>query len=236
MNTKVALSIAAGLGAMAGYAFGEIPHGDPYTPLGSLDVDAKLVQTGSRPSLKWNIEFPRTAKDFVSLTAEDRLVAHVATRVEMRVVGMGLQSDAADLPAALWSNVDGSNWKKLVYGSGEDVGPPQVGFDGVVSAGQTIDLAARGRKEDGNWYDIRWTTQLDPGVTGLHSGDPVPDAAPAFQQGDVEDYLTSYVTDDARISLGPNDVLYLFELTSETPGESDFDLQDLAVVNTFSEP
>ena len=53
---------------------------------------------------------------------------------------------------------------------------------------------------------------------------------------DIEDYLSSYVTDDAKISLGPNDMLYLFELTSETPGESDFGLQDLAVVVTFSEP
>ena len=64
-------------------------HGDPYRPVGTLHISRLMVQTGVRPLLSWNIEYPQGVSDILEISPEGGLTTKVPTLVEIRVVGMG---------------------------------------------------------------------------------------------------------------------------------------------------
>jgi type II secretory pathway pseudopilin PulG len=72
-------------------------------------------------------------------------------------------------------------------------------------------------------------------VVTLRNGDPVPNR-PAYgnnAQG-VDAFLRQYIAND-RIQLAPNQVIFLFELYTDSPSSSAYDLQDVVVLGTITE-
>ena len=265
-------------------------HGDPYIPMGSLDVSSKMVRTGAKTELTWEITYPTTTEDLVEIGPTGTVTALEEVRVQVRVAGVAFQSGSTELPVAFWTRVTGGSWNQDFYGRGSDVQPDQIVLDRIISPGQSLDFAGRARKSNGRWYDVRWTASNDSAVIGLVNGDAVPDYAPAYQQGEIEDFLSAYVgrpgngnsngnnghgnnidgvdvsnpgkgkggpngsvdpsgnVDDERGSsngssssgsnqlvatIGPRDLIFLFELASRNPGDWWFDMQDLVVIATF---
>jgi len=198
-------------------------------------VDRAIVPTGTRPGLKWGIEYPKTVVDHVVVGAEGGVTTRGRVRVRVRVVGVATGSGEPEVPVALWVRPGGSEWKQLFLGGESGVRPEEDVFDGVVEAGVRIDFGAGMQRKNGQWAGVHWTGESDPAVVGLGNGGGLPDYAPAFRQGRIEDYLSTYVRGDLTVKVGPREMLYLFELDARKPGDSAFDLQDLAVVVTFSE-
>ena len=59
--------------------------------------------------------------------------------------------------------------------------------------------------------------------------------SPAYEQGNIGSFLSSYVSEANTIQIGPRDMIYLFELASSDPTEWWFDMQDLVVIVTYDE-
>ena len=66
-------------------------------------------------------------------------------------------------------------------------------------------------------------------------GDSVPEYTPAYDQADIESFMTQFVTTDNKVTLGSQDVIYLFELGTRNTSASYFDMQDLVTIVTFTE-
>jgi hypothetical protein len=86
----------------------------------------------------------------------------------------------------------------------------------------------RDRYTDRNWDK--------PFIHALKDGDKVPAYSGYDGQVDVGEYLDPYINPtDNTISLAPNQIIYLFEMWSDSnPNSSTYDLQDNIVLVTFS--
>ena len=235
MKTTLKNIITTAITLAAGVAFGQETHGDPYIPVGTLNVNQNMVRTGVKPQLSWNIDYPETVTDIVDLDSRSSVTTKKRTRVQMRVVGVAFQSGPTHLPVAFWSRIGGSGnpWQSLFYGKYDAVNPDVPVYDEIVEANTVIDFAGRGRTAGGGWYSVRWSLDTSPTCVALKNGDAFPDYAPAYNQGSIESFLSGYVSETNTAVLGPRDLIYLFECYSTNPGSSYFDLQDLVVVVTF---
>lgn len=216
-------------------------HGDPFIPVGDLTVTPTVVQPGVHPQMFWDIEYPEVAGDLVDVGDNSEVYTNKNLRVKVRVAGVAFQSGDTPLPTALWIRVGGGSWQLLFYGRNYEVNPAQFVFDQEIPANTRIDFSARGKNSAGNWYSTRWTASAMEEVIGLQNGDEVPTYAPAYNQGNIEDFLTQFLADtdndgNQNAVLGPRDMIYLFELASTNPGDWWFDMQDLVAVVTFDEP
>ncbi len=211
-------------------------HGDPYIPIGTLDVNKTWVQTGMRPTLTWNIRYPETVDDIIEITPEDKIVPKERTEMEIRVVGAAFQVGSNHTPLAVQTRVgSGSSWESIFLGADHTVNPSEVLYSQVVEEGVTIDFSSRAQRTDGSWYSSRDTLTENLTVTALKNGDSVPYYVPAYEQGDIASFLTQYISADNKITIGPRDVIYLYELYSTNSSSSYFDMQDMVVLVTFKD-
>ena len=65
MKTALALGAISALLFAPVFGQGAANHGDPYTPVGRLEVNRVHVRTGVKPQLTWQIEYPKTVRDIV---------------------------------------------------------------------------------------------------------------------------------------------------------------------------
>jgi len=264
MKTSVKLLAAATLATSAPTLLADV-HGDPYRPVGSLDLDQHMVRNGKKAEFSWGITYPVTVPDLIIPQAGGTVLTKEELRVKIRVVGVahfnksnnghgnnddgvdssnpGASKDGEDsdptvddeIPVGFWTKIGNGSWSQAFYGNGTQVAADEYVFEQIVPANTTIDFAGRGRKTTGSWFDIRWTMDTDSAVVALQNGDSLPNYSPALEQGAIESFLSSYINDDNLVTMGPRDMIYLFELASRSPGESSFDLQDLAVVVTYEQ-
>ncbi len=229
-------------GSLAGQTNGESsgtsPHGDPYTPVGSISVTPTVVQPGVQPNMVWGIEYPKAAGDLSDIDTAGGVTPKTTVDVKVRVMGVAWQYGNTLLPTALWVRVGAASaWELVFFGSGEDVNPEKVVFErkGVLP-GTRIDFSARGQSPTGPWYSTRSTSTPELTVLGMVNGDNVPEFAPAYEQGRIESFMTPFLDDNnTRVVLGPHDIIHTFELGSTNPGDWWFDMQDIVCVTTLSE-
>ena len=210
-----------------------ISHGNPYQPVGDIDVDNEMVRRGVSPLVSWKITYPETVTDFVDIDPESgQLVTSKTARMKIRVAGVAFQSGATHLPVTLWSDATGT-WQNLFFGKYDEVEPNVAVFDQIVPEGMVLNFAARGQSKSGRWYSAATTLNTNPTCVGLKDGDEFPENSPAYGQGTVKSFLTPFIGQDGRVDLGPLDLIYLFECYATSPLSTYYDLQDLVMVVTF---
>ncbi|NNM31315.1 MAG: hypothetical protein HKO57_17515 [Akkermansiaceae bacterium] len=260
--------MAGALIALATSALGEgTKHGDPYVPVGSLSVSPRYVPAGTKPTMNWSIRFPENLPDIVDVAPNNLITTKRASRVRIRVIGVGYGLGKKRLPVALWTQVGNGPWQGIFSGTSKEVKSDRYLFDTEVPAGTPINLAARGASSSGGWEVARMTGTDHVGVAALSNGDLPPSYTPAYDQGSIESFLSSYIgknnnghgnnidgvdssnpgnagfvdsdptVDDEskRLSLGPKELIYLFELGTQNTSSAYFDMQDLVVLVTFAE-
>jgi hypothetical protein len=232
--------VAATMLTSAAASFGQgtpdnVTHGDPYTPVGTLGVNPTHVQTGVKPNLSWEIDFPSVFEDLTLITPPGGLVTTTEVTVVVQVPGVSGGCDRNDLPVAFWMRAGASNnWQLLFNDTGKNVNPSKVLFRKKLPANTQIDFAARAQHSSGAWHDIYWTLYEDGNLQTFVNGDPAPDDVSDFLTGDMESFLTPYLSEDGTtVVLGPKEMLYLLELESGTPGSACYDRQDLAFTVQF---
>jgi hypothetical protein len=233
--TFLASALLLPLSAAAQSAPDEGAHGDPYVPVGKLQVSPTWVATGVKTTLQWEIEHPKNFGDLALAGASGALMTAEQVQAEIRVLGVAFQDDEGrdDLPATLWVRVGGggSPWNRVFYGKAQDVNPSKVLFKEWVDPNQKIDLAAYGQADDGSWNGIVWTVQNSHNLAHLTNGDHLPDHFPDPSSAGMESFTSALLAEDEQtIEIGPKDMAYFFELDSYTPGEPGFDLQDMVVL------
>lgn len=211
------------------------PPARPKAPTGTLDVNKTWVRTGSKPQLTWNISFPNTEPD-IDITPEDKIIPRKRTMMEVRVVGAGFTSGRTHPDLAVHSRIGGSNsWKRLFQGPDYSVQPSKVLQRQIVEAGTTIDFSARAQSGSSSWYSSRNTLSENDTVIALRDGDKVPNYTPVGQQGTISSFLTQYIDKNNRVTIGPRDVIYLFECYATKPYSGGFDMQDVVLLVSFSD-
>jgi hypothetical protein len=243
MTTKIIpISISAAMLSLSAFtclgqgAPGDDQHGDPYTPVGTLGVNPTFVQTGVKPNLSWEIDFPSVFEDLTLITPPGALVTTEEVTLVVQIPGASGGCDRTDLPVAFWIRPGASeSWQLLFLGKGNKVNPSKVLFRRKVPANTRIDFAARGQHSSGAWNPIVWTVEdTTTTIKYYENGDTPPLEIPDFVTGDVESFLTPYLTEDgSKIVLGPKEMIYLYELESGDPDSDCYDHQDIAITVQF---
>ena len=126
----------------------------------------------------------------------------------------------------------GGRWKRIFYNTQPNTNPNRIVFTQLVKEGTRIDFGGR-------YYLRRWGSfhntdqQSSLNMVPLKDGDSPPSYAPAYSQGNIEAFLDPYIDSNGNIDIGPQDVIYLFELYSTRPSSPYFDMQDLVILVTF---
>lgn len=205
---------------------------DPYTPVGTLQVNPVSVVTGVRPNLDWSIDYPEVVTDLVEINPDDSITTKKKLRMDVRVVGAAWSNGRSYFTVNGWLKVYGS-WVELFYGKQHEIDASDVRYSRILNPSTRVDFAGRGNLGGSSWSNWMMTTSTSHNVKALVNGNRIPDYAPAYNQGDIASFLTQFVSNDGTIILGPYDVIYLFDFNSW--GSSGFDLQDLVIVVTFTE-
>lgn len=212
---------------------------EPLIPVGSLDAYPVLVQTGTHPTLTWDIQYPESIIDIITVPPNGPVTPNVDLCMEVRVLGASYQIGWDRRGRPVWGHVqaevrgDGdSSWTQFFYGTQDEVRPSYTYHTQAVRAGQPIDF--RARCYDGSqWRGWRMTGTGTPNVVALIDGDTPPTSVPAFQQGNIESFLEPYLDGGGKIQIGPKDIIFLIELGQTDTSAPGFDLQDLVIIATF---
>jgi hypothetical protein len=107
----------------------------------------------------------------------------------------------------------------------------------TVNPGQQVTVTSVPTKPAGascnNLDNITASTNTNK-VRTLKNGDNVPTVGGLNGQTSVEQYVSGYIS-NGKMSLGPKDIIYLFEIGQTNPAVAGFDLQDNVVLATVSD-
>ena len=62
----------------------------PTVPVGTLTASPTVVQTGTKPTLKWSIYYPSVVKDYITITSPGTITAKRGLYCDIRVLGAGV--------------------------------------------------------------------------------------------------------------------------------------------------
>jgi len=157
--------------------------------------------------------------------------------LEIQVVGSAIVYGAGGptIPVYSWVSLnDGASYDQIAGGAAVS-GGETLTYEGVDNA----EIAIKGRAyytyyEQTYFDSTRYSNAGTPYVIVLKDGDICPEYEGFDGQDEVTEFLTPYLDADTReITIGQNDVIFLFEFASNLySGSADF--QDLVVLCTFN--
>ena len=235
LSSLVTVSVLKLISAPLSFA-GETLTYETLRPTGHLNIAKAIVRTKTMASLDWEITYPLGVTEVVDIGPIDSLDTTMETRLKVRMVGASYQPNGRDAEVLLTSRISsmGSTWQTLFHGTNGEIDADDYVFDQVVPPNTHIDFSARGKKNSRYWTPSRDTLTENVNIIVLKNGDDVPYYAPAFQQGDIESHVSSYVQ-NGKIVLGPRDLIYLIEIGQTNTNSSGFDMQGLVFVVSFAE-
>ncbi|MCB1230058.1 MAG: hypothetical protein KDN19_07325 [Verrucomicrobiae bacterium] len=219
---------------------------DPNIPVGTLTAFPTQVQTGTHPNLTWDISYPESVEDIVEIEPPGTVIPNQDLHMEVRIVGASVKrvwlNQYGQVVDWEWVNTEcqmkigSGSYSRIFYGKQSQVNPNTVVDSRDVDEGTTIDFGGRYVQSNGSWSTWFSSTNCENNVIALKDGDNPPDVGALYGQQTVEDFLRPYMDTDGNIDIGPKDVIYLVELTHTNMNDGGFDLQDLVILVTFSDP
>ena len=220
----------------------------PQIPMGTLSVNRSLLRIGTSPTLTWTATYPLPVNDVVTVHPDHGITTKKKVEVTVRVLGVAFQSGSLQLPTQLSMRLNNGSWTTRFLGAAKDVQPTVPVYTGTVTANTKLDfrfVGANDKKKNNpqttkssDWY---WdnpaisTSTSSQNKTVLTDGQTPPSYAPAYSQGTIKSFLTSSITPQGTVSIGPRDLIYLTELSTASPGTTYFDMQDLVLLVNFKE-
>ena len=231
---KPTLLIAASL-LGTGVALSE-RHGAPYYSVGDLSAERSAISNVTGPDLAWHIAHPQTIADCVRYDAARGSLRTLSdVRVSARIVGIGKASSVAPYRVGFWTTVGtGGGWQLIFDGTPltqratEDVLGQRIAANtDIALAGQAYGLS--------NWLAPIASSDAPGNVRGFAKGDAVPAVIGTSPVGFLSSYLTPQEGNPGvmEVAIGPKEMLFFFELPSETGDRSKRDFQDLVVLLSF---
>lgn len=230
-KTKAA-SAAAFLSALAmPAAFAAPGNGNnnnalPAVPVGALQATPTVVQTGTHPTLNWNIVYPRQVGDVAVISPPGSLTLTETLYLSVRPVGVGVTGgSSSNSNAEFRISVNGGGYDQLFYGSPSDIDPAHTLYTKKLPKNSTIDFGGRFVK-DGAWTPFYTTRSSNMQVVSLVDGDSIPTSFDLSQSGNMAEYLKPYVDSTGKVNIGPLSVLVMAEYASTNQSSASFDYQD----------
>ncbi len=213
----------------------------PSIPVGWLNAFPTVVQTGTKPTLTWDISYPSVVKDFVDVIPPSTVTPKVDLDVEVRVLGNGVTVTTNNngfnfVPAEAVLSYKGGSYSRIFYGTNNNVNPNTVVWSKTrIRKNETLRFGGR------YYYNNSWGTlfttssSYNYNVRTLVSGDTPPNKVPEFGAPTLESFIRPYLGSNGKVKIGPMDVIVFMELTHTNENDSGYDLQDMVLLVTFKE-
>lgn len=211
----------------------------PSVPVGSLSASPGVVKSGSSAVLQWNITYPSTVADVVTVSPTT-VTPKQSLDMEIRVLGAGVTSSSSNgsnltfVPTEAQYSYNGSSYQRIFYGTNNDVDPNDVVYAAKVDANKPIRFGGR------YYYNRQWSTLYTSSsgtnnVRTLVNGDAPPTTYPLHTAPTLESFLRPYLDASGKVKIGPMDVIVFMELThtDAQKNEQGYDLQDMVLLVTF---
>jgi hypothetical protein len=209
------------------------------TPVGWLTTSSGLVRVGTNPGLKWNIQYPSTVVDHVTVDP-NKVTPKESLDVEIRVLGAGVTTSTSSgsnlsfVPTEAMFSYAGSSYSRIFFGTNHDVNPAKIVYSGTVDPGKPLCFGGR------YYYNRKWSTFYHStsgtnNVRTLVNGDAPPTTYSLHTAPTLENFIKPYLDGAGRVSIGPMDVIVFMELThtDQQSTQMGYDCQDMVLLVTF---
>jgi hypothetical protein len=212
----------------------------PKVPSGWISAYPTKVQTGTKPTLTWGINYPSIVEDYVTITPPATISADEEVDCEIRVLGAGVtvstygSNSYSFVPTEALVSYDGGSYQRIFYGTNHDVKPNQVVYSRTVSKNDTLRFGGR-YYYNKNWGPYFHSDSGTKNVRSLVNGDVPPSNVPDYNAPSLESFIKPYLSPAGKVYIGPMDVIVFMELThyDSQMSDSGYDLQDMVLLVTF---
>jgi len=224
---------AESIAAIDGRVSGVSPPGGPGEyPLLPFAVD--IDDVGHVEDINGNT---LDAVDFEIDYATGTVTAYESVDLAIQVIGSQITYGAGGprIPVYGWVSIDnGSTYYQIPDDGDGFYGGEQLVFSGIDNPQLAIKGQALYRQGSHTRFNCtRYSNAATPYVIVLRDGDICPEYQGFDGQDEVTEFLAPYMDPDTReITIGTNDVIFLFEFTSNL-NSSAADFQDLVVLASF---
>jgi hypothetical protein len=234
INTLTGLQAFAAIAILSSATTsGQIPSA---TPVGSLTANPTVVQTGTKPTLTWDILYPSNVGPTGSVTINPpgSLITNSTVYATVQLVGNTVSScnptlNQTTLNTDARISLNGGAYKQLFYGTPSDVNPAKNLYIKKILKNQTLDFGGR-FVNNGGWSSFYTTRNSNFQVIALKNGDSIPASNSVIR----ESYLNPYLDAQGKIKIGPMSVLIMMELGQTNHSMNCFNYQDQILLVTFS--
>lgn len=215
------------------------PTGDPSIPAGVLTAFPTVVQTGTKPTLTWNILYPSTVSSVAQINPPGSItVTQKNTYVSVQPIGTGVTTcDTTQGTTPLYADarfsLNGSAYQQLFYGTQADVNSAYSLYIKKLGVGDKLNFAGRFVK-NGVWSPLYTTLSSNFQVVALVNGDTPPTTFSLYQSSKLASYLKPYLDGSGKVKIGPLSVLIMMELGQTNHSSPCFDYQDMVLLVSFS--
>ena len=221
---------------------------DAQKPQGSLEASPGFVRPGVLADLTWSITYPAApevppVEELIDIEEPGTIVPKVPVKMEVRVIGSSVKAVWTNslgkllkwewVPTEAQVSINRSSYSRIFYSTQDLVNPNAIVYTKKMKRGERADFGGRYYFQNA-WSNMFTTTNGRHNVVALINGDIPPTTTPLYQQPTIESFIKPYLDSQGRIKIGPRDVIYLMELTHTDRNDGGFDLQDLALLVTFT--
>lgn len=216
----------------------DAPDRIPASPVGIMTAYPTVVQTGTKPTLKWNILYPSKVSDVALINPPGTIILTQDMYVSVQPIGTGVTAcDPNQGTTPLYTDarmsVNGGAYKQLFYGIQTDVNSSYSLYIKKHSANTTIDFGGRYVK-NGALSPLYTTKSSNLQVVALVNGDTPPTRFSLGQSPSLTSYLKPYLDASGKVRIGPLSVLIMMELGTTDHEEDCFDYQDQVLLVNLS--
>jgi hypothetical protein len=223
----------------------------PSIPVGSLSAFPTVVQTGTKPTLTWSINYPSIVEDFVTVSstsssngANTTITPKEDLICEIRILGLGVTSQNSNGSIKYYRTrgrmrFNGSSTWTTIYDGYQTNNIVQQ--QGIVKTAFTVQKD-KPMYFSGAYYNSSWQTEYTSlsgdNVRTLVNGQTCPGNVPDYNAPSLESFLKPYLDSSKKVRIGPMDVIVFMELTHSASQKSNigYDLQDYVMLLTFRKP
>lgn len=210
----------------------------PEVPAGWLTAFPTIVQTGTKPTLTWGINYPSVVLDYVEIIEPATVKAKENIECEIRVLGEGVtvgdENSFSYVPTEARVSYDDGSYSRIFYGINPDVRPEKVVYTQKVEKNDTLKFGGRYyyKQKWGPWFS---STSGGQNIRTLVNGDTPPTTYPMHEAPTLESFIKPYLDGQGKVRIGPMDVIVFMELThyDSQMSHSGYDLQDMVLLVTF---
>lgn len=246
MKTSHLVAVSAAAIVMTTLAFQNSRAADatiPSIPVGSLTAFPTVVQTGTKPTLTWNISYPSVVQDFITITQPATITPKQNLICDMRILGLGVTSQGSNGSITYYRTRGqvkyngSSSWVDIYDGKQTDSVVQKQSIVKTFSVTANRPMYFLGQYYNSSWSTAYTSTNGD-NVRTLVSGDTPPSNVPGYNAPSLASFLKPYLDSTGKVKIGPMDVIVFMELTHTSSQKSDsgYDLQDLVMLVTFRTP